>query len=108
MLGFDVPRADLRDALLDRVFRRGLVLLAAGERTLRFYPRYDTEPYAIDEAIAILRAAVEDVVGGRIAADAQPAPRIRIGTLAIPLDTVDTPGSDAGEFRRRQAATPGS
>jgi 4-aminobutyrate aminotransferase-like enzyme len=98
MLGFDVPRADLRDALLDRVFRRGLVLLAAGERTLRFYPRYDTEPYAIDEAIAILRAAVEDVVGGRIAADAQAAPRIRVGTLAIPIDTVDLVDVTAQNF----------
>src|SRR4029453_242197 len=98
MLGFDVPRADLRDALLDRVFRRGLVLLAAGERTLRFYPRYDTESYAIDEAIAILRAAVEDVVGGRIAADAQAAPRIRVGTLAIPIDTVDLVDVTAQNF----------
>src|SRR5438067_2394408 len=40
MLGFDVQRADLCDALHDRTFRRGLVLLPAGERTLRFYPRY--------------------------------------------------------------------
>src|SRR5213080_711804 len=66
MLGFDVQRADLRDALLDRAFRRGLVLLGAGERTIRFYPRYDTEPYAIDEALALLRAALDDVVGTRI------------------------------------------
>ena len=42
MLAFDLVRADLRDALLDRAFRRGLILLAAGERTVRFYPRYDT------------------------------------------------------------------
>jgi 4-aminobutyrate aminotransferase-like enzyme len=89
MLGFDVQRADLSDALLDRAFRRGLVLLAAGERTLRFYPRYDTEPSAIEEAISILRAAIEDLVGGRVAADAPPAVKVRVGTLAIPLDTVD-------------------
>src|SRR5437762_6680935 len=89
MLGFDVQRADLCDALHDRTFRRGLVLLPAGERTLRFYPRYDTEPYAIDEALSILRAAVEDIVGGRIGADVAPTPKVRVGTLAIPLDTVD-------------------
>ena len=88
MLGFDVQRADLCDALHDRTFRRGLVLLPAGERTLRFYPRYDTEPGAIDEALAILRAAVEDLVGGKIA-DVAPTPKVRVGTLAIPLDTVD-------------------
>jgi 4-aminobutyrate aminotransferase-like enzyme len=89
MLGFDVVRADLRDRLLDRAFRRGLILLAAGERTLRFYPRYDMEPAAIDEALSLLRAAVADLVGGRVGADATPTPKIRVGTLAIPLDTVE-------------------
>ncbi len=91
MLAFDVARADLCDALLDRAFRRGLVLLAAGERTLRFYPRYDIEPYALDDALSILRAAVEDLVGvGAASFDSASAPKIRIGTLAIPLDTVET------------------
>src|SRR5579862_6746006 len=89
MLGFDVARADLCDALLDRAFRRGLVLLSAGERTVRFYPRYDTEPSAIDEALAILRLAIEDLLGARVVADAPPAPKIRVGTLEIPLDTVE-------------------
>ena len=89
MLGFDVQRADLCDALLDRAFRRGLVLLPAGERTLRFYPRYDTEPSAIDEALSILRLAIDDLVGGRGAADAAPALKVRVGTLAMPLDTVE-------------------
>jgi hypothetical protein len=89
MLGFDVQRGDLRDALLDRTFRRGLVLLPAGERTVRFYPRYDTEDSAIDEALAVLRSAVEDLVGGRVPADSAAAPKIRVGTLAIPLDTIE-------------------
>jgi L-lysine 6-transaminase len=89
MLGVDVVRTDLRDALLDRAFRRGLVLLPAGERSVRFYPRYDTEASAIDEALAILRASIEDLVGGRVAADAAPSLKVRVGTLAIPLDTVE-------------------
>lgn len=89
MLGFDVARADLRDRLLERAFRRGLILLAAGERTLRWYPRYDVEPAALDEALSLLRAAVADLVGGRVAADAAPTPKIRVGTLAIPIDTVE-------------------
>ena len=89
MLGFDVVRADWCDALLDRAFRRGLVLLQAGERSVRFYPRYDTEPSAIDEALSILRLAIEDLVGGRGAAETAPAPKIRVGTLAIPLDTIE-------------------
>jgi 4-aminobutyrate aminotransferase-like enzyme len=97
MLAFDVQRADWRDALRDRAFRRGLVLLPAGERVLRFYPRYDTEPYALDEALTILRHAVEDVVGGRLAAETA-APEIRVGTLAIPLDTVEVVELTADTF----------
>jgi L-lysine 6-transaminase len=102
MLAFDLVRADLRDALLDRAFRRGLILLAAGERTVRFYPRYDTTPSAIDDALSILRAAIEDFVGGSaVLAPAALArqsaegattavPKIRPGTLDIPLDTIET------------------
>jgi 4-aminobutyrate aminotransferase-like enzyme len=89
MLGFDVQRSDLSDALLDRAFRRGLILLHAGERSLRFYPRYDTEPSAIDEALSILRQAIEDLIGGRVVAEAAQQPKIRPGTLAIPLDTIE-------------------
>jgi 4-aminobutyrate aminotransferase / (S)-3-amino-2-methylpropionate transaminase len=89
MLAFDVQRADWRDVLRDRAFRRGLVLLPAGERALRFYPRYDTEPSALDEALAILRLAVEDLVGGRVTVEPTPAVEIRVGTLAIPLDTLE-------------------
>src|SRR5215510_2932500 len=79
MLGFDAVRADLRDALLDRAFRRGLLLLPAGERSVRFYPRYDTEVSAIDEALSILRLAIEDLVGARAASDTgtMTAPKIR-------------------------------
>jgi hypothetical protein len=90
MLGFDIVRADWRDALLDRTFRRGLVVLPAGERSVRFYPRYDTEPAAIEEALSILHLAIEDLVGGRVAAEVAPTPKIRVGTLEIPLDTVET------------------
>ncbi|MGB7219011.1 MAG: aminotransferase class III-fold pyridoxal phosphate-dependent enzyme [Vicinamibacterales bacterium] len=90
MIGFDVLRADLRDALLDRAFRRGLVLLPAGERSLRFYPRYDTEPAAIEDALSILRLSIEDLVGGRVAPEMSPVLKTRVGSLAIPLDTVET------------------
>src|SRR5207244_11815482 len=88
--GCDVIRAAWGDAVRDRAFRRGLVLLPAGERALRFYPRYDTEAAAIDEALSILRQAIDDLIGGRVASDTSPAPKIRVGTLAIPLDTIET------------------
>jgi len=89
MLGIEVMRADWCDTLRDRAFRRGLVLLPAGERALRFYPRYDTEPSAIDEALTILRLAIEDLAGGRVAPEATTALKIRVGTLAIPLETIE-------------------
>jgi 4-aminobutyrate aminotransferase-like enzyme len=87
MLGFDVARADWRDVLRDRAFRRGLLMMAAGERTLRVYPRYDTEPYAIEEAMAILRAALEDVVAGDTVAAL--GPRVRVGAPCdVPMATL--------------------
>jgi 4-aminobutyrate aminotransferase/(S)-3-amino-2-methylpropionate transaminase len=97
MLAFDVIRADWCEALLDRAFRRGLILLAAGQRSVRFYPRYDTEPAAIDEAISIIRVAIEDLFsqGARppapVSADTSSAGvKTRVGSLAIPLDTVES------------------
>jgi L-lysine 6-transaminase len=102
MLAFDVPRADWRDALRDRAFRRGLVMLPAGERTLRFYPRYDTEPYAIAEGLAILKAAVEDVVGGR-AEPLPPGPEIRVGSLECALDALEVIDITAATFDKYKA-----
>src|SRR2546422_6489824 len=105
MLGFDVMRADWRDALRECAFRRGLVLLSAGDRALRFYPRYDTEPSAIDEALSILRLAIEDLLDGRLASAATMALETRVGTLAIPLDTVQivdlTPGFETHKLQIR-------
>jgi 4-aminobutyrate aminotransferase-like enzyme len=62
MLGFDVGRADWRDELREQSLRGGLILLPCGERALRFYPRYNTEPYAIDEAFDILRSSISAVL----------------------------------------------
>jgi hypothetical protein len=98
MLGLDVMRADWSEALRDRAFRRGLILLQAGERSLRFYPRYDTEPSAIDEALSILRLAIEDLVGGRMAPKTTATLEVRVGTLAIPLDTIEVVDLAAANF----------
>jgi 4-aminobutyrate aminotransferase-like enzyme len=103
MLGFDVVRADWRDALRDRAFRLGLILLPAGERALRFYPRYDTEPYAIDEALTILRGALDDLLGASVEPLAIPGPEIRVGTLECPLEAIDVLGLDAANFPAHQA-----
>jgi 4-aminobutyrate aminotransferase-like enzyme len=98
MLAFDVVRADLRDALLDRAFRRGLILLPAGERAVRFYPRYDASPSSIDDALSILRAALQDFAGTGAAPAVPAAPKIRVGSLDIPLETIDTLMLTPAEF----------
>jgi len=89
MLGFDVARADWRDALRDRAFRLGLILLPAGERALRFYPRYDTEPAALAEALVILRRAIHTIVHGHASAGMTIGPEIRMGPLECPLAGID-------------------
>jgi hypothetical protein len=89
LLAFDVVRPDWREWLRDRAFRNGLILLPAGERTLRFYPRYDMEPSAIDEAMSLLRRAVADLVGAQAPAGLVTGPEVRVGTLDLPLGTLD-------------------
>jgi hypothetical protein len=56
---------------------------------LRFYPRFDTEPYAIDEALGLLRLAVVDVLENRMAGDAARTPKIRVGEFECPLEAVE-------------------
>ena len=97
MLAFDVARQDWRDALRDRAFRRGLLLLPAGDRALRLYPRYDTEPSTIDEAIGILRAAIEDIVGSH-EPPALSRLNIRVGTHDVPLECITAVDVDTHTF----------
>jgi 4-aminobutyrate aminotransferase-like enzyme len=88
MLAFDVVRPDWREWLRDRAFRHGLILLPAGERTLRFYPRYDMEPHAIEEALALLRRAVEDLLDARQPGPLPRGPELRVGTLEVKPKTL--------------------
>jgi 4-aminobutyrate aminotransferase-like enzyme len=101
MLAFDVSRSDWRDVLRDRAFRRGLILLPAGERVLRFYPRYDTPPRVIDEALSILENAVVDIVGR--GANVPLGPLLRVGTLDVPLPSLDVIELDAKGWHERRS-----
>jgi 4-aminobutyrate aminotransferase-like enzyme len=96
LLAFDVVRPDWRDALRERAFRRGLILLPAGERALRFYPRYDMAPGALDEALFLLRSAVADLAGKGAAAIGR-GPELRVGTLEVRPDTLDAVALVAGD-----------
>jgi 4-aminobutyrate aminotransferase-like enzyme len=73
MWGIDVARADWRDVLRDGALRGGLILLPCGERSLRVYPRFDTEPYAMDEAFSIFERSIDAVLAGSAPLPPQPA-----------------------------------
>lgn len=96
MLAFDVARTDWRDVVRDRAFRRGLILLPAGERALRFYPRYDTPPAVLEEAVQILRGALADVLESHV--ELPPGPRLRVGEFEVPLAAVQVLDLDATSF----------
>jgi 4-aminobutyrate aminotransferase/(S)-3-amino-2-methylpropionate transaminase len=99
LLAIDVVRADWREWLRERAFRNGLILLPAGERTLRFYPRYDMEPSAIQEGLAILRHAVNELIGAPAPASVADGPEVRPGAIDVPpgtLEVVDL-GGPAGK-----------
>jgi 4-aminobutyrate aminotransferase / (S)-3-amino-2-methylpropionate transaminase len=100
MLAIDVKRSDWRDVLRDRAFRRGLILLPAGERALRVYPRYDTPPAVIDEALAIFDACVQDVLGG---AQVPLGPRVRVADLIVPVEALKQIDLDARSFGEHKA-----
>ncbi len=101
MLAFDVARADWRDVLRDRAFRRGLILLPAGERALRFYPRYDTPEAAIREAVEILAASVEDILAHGAAVPL--GPLVRVGAMTAPPEAVEVIELDARNFPEHRA-----
>jgi 4-aminobutyrate aminotransferase-like enzyme len=95
LLAVDVVRPDWREWLRERAFRNGLILLPAGERTLRFYPRYDMEPSAIEEALAILRRSIAELVGAPAPGSVADGPEIRPVALDVPpatLEVVDLNG----------------
>jgi len=101
MLAFEVTRSDWRDVLRDRAFRRGLILLPAGERALRFYPRYDTPQATIQEAVDILGAAVEDILARGAAVPL--GPLLRVGPVTAPTEAVEVIDLEPRNFAEHRA-----
>jgi 4-aminobutyrate aminotransferase/(S)-3-amino-2-methylpropionate transaminase len=101
MLAFDVARSDWRDVLRDRAFRRGLILLPAGERALRFYPRYDTPEATTQEAVGILAAAVEDILARGAAVPL--GPLLRVGPMTVPPASAEVIELNAQNFPAHRA-----
>lgn len=68
MIGMELVRADgspareLVDALLHRAFHNGLLLLSCGVSTLRFMPPLCVTTAEVDEALAMLRMALDQAL----------------------------------------------
>jgi L-lysine 6-transaminase len=64
MCAIDLPDGDTRGAVADRACDLGMIILPCGPRGLRFRPPLDVTLEELDEALGILRRAL-DAVGGR-------------------------------------------
>ncbi len=58
------PATSLCDAVITRAFHNGLLLLACGTSTVRFMPPLNVSTDEIDEAMAIIRASLEQALAG--------------------------------------------
>ena len=65
MIGMDVPDHDTADELQEALFRRGLLTLTCGERSLRFAPPLVVTIEQADTAMAILRDALASIASAR-------------------------------------------
>lgn len=54
MAAFDLPDGEARDAVLERCFDEGLIILGCGDRSLRFRPSLDVSRADLGEALEII------------------------------------------------------
>ena len=54
MAAFDLPNTEARDAVLERCFGEGLIILGCGDRSLRFRPSLDVSRDDLSEALGII------------------------------------------------------
>jgi L-lysine 6-transaminase len=57
MCAIDLPDAATRDAVQERAYEVGLIILPCGERSLRFRPSLDVTEAEVEEACALLEVA---------------------------------------------------
>jgi L-lysine 6-transaminase len=62
MCAFDLPTTDVRNHVRKQCYEHGLVILGCGERTIRFRPALTLSVSDIDEGLARLEQALDDVV----------------------------------------------
>ena len=61
MCAIDFPDPATRDAVVEKAYELGAVVLGCGERGIRFRPPLDITLEEIDEALSLMRRAVQQV-----------------------------------------------
>jgi L-lysine 6-transaminase len=61
LCAIDLPDGEIRGAVVDRCFELGMMILPCGTRSIRFRPPLDVTAAEVDEALAIVRRAVDEV-----------------------------------------------
>jgi 4-aminobutyrate aminotransferase len=61
LAAFDLKTQEMRDALIQASFRRGLLTLGCGERTVRLLPPLNVRDREIEMAIRVLDQGLEDI-----------------------------------------------
>jgi len=59
MCAIEFASPALRDAVQEQAYQDGLIILACGPQSLRFRPPLDTTAAEVDEALAIIKKAIE-------------------------------------------------
>jgi L-lysine 6-transaminase len=67
MCAVDFPTPAVRDLVGAEVYRRGVIILSCGERSLRFRPPLDITREEIDEAVAVVASSVGKVAAAQTA-----------------------------------------
>ena len=60
MCAFDLPTPEKRDALQQKLYQNGLLVLTCGSVTIRFRPPLNVTSEEIDEALAIVKKTVKE------------------------------------------------
>jgi L-lysine 6-transaminase len=59
MCAIDLPDTALRDAVANQAFELGMIILPCGTRSLRFRPPLDVTAAEIDEAVGVMKRAID-------------------------------------------------
>lgn len=71
MCAFDLPTTHERDTLRKECYERGMMVLSAGDRSIRFRPALNVGRAQIDEAATIIRAALAEMRKGDVPAEVE-------------------------------------